>query len=405
MSMTRRSFLFALAVLLATPLSSPAQIGAPRGDRIVSASSRLELLFTRSAEISGGLTEGPAVAPDGSIYFSDIPIGSDRGMILRFDPSTKKTTVFTSDSGKANGLMFDRDGHLIACEGSDAGGRRLSRWNVKTRERSTVVDRFRGRRFNAPNDLAIDLKGRIYFTDPRYLGDEPRELEHRAVYRVDLDGTVIEVTHEVEKPNGIAISPDQRMLIVADHNNGTDRIDPNAPPPRKGAMKIYAFPLDAKGLVSGPRRTLVDFGDRAGCDGMTVDVDGNIYLTVRSLEGPGVKVIAPDGSEVAFIPTGPAQPGATEPVGLPSNCVFGIGSRGERALRDGGYESCTGFASSLVAFTFRGREPDLAPQGVPPDEFVEIRPGQGACSTKSFSMGQEAAVDSVNALAARDDHV
>ena len=71
----------------------------PTGKNIVSADAKLELLFTRSAEIEGGLTEGPAVAPDGSIYFSDIPFGKDNGMILRFDPKTKKTTVFTDDSG------------------------------------------------------------------------------------------------------------------------------------------------------------------------------------------------------------------------------------------------------------------------------------------------------------------
>ena len=77
---------------------------------IVPAGAKLELLFTRTANIAGGLTEGPAVAPDGSIYFTDMPFGSDKGMILRFDPATKKTTVFTDDSGKANGLTCDAQG-------------------------------------------------------------------------------------------------------------------------------------------------------------------------------------------------------------------------------------------------------------------------------------------------------
>jgi gluconolactonase len=298
---------------------------AAQENPIVPAGAKLELLFTREASISGGLTEGPAVAPDGSIYFTDIPVGKDKGMILRFDPRTKKTTVFTDDSGKANGLMFDAKGHLIACEGSDGGGRRVSCWDVKTKQCATLVDRYMAKRFNAPNDLCIDQKGRIYFTDPRYLGEEPRELEHRAVYRIDPGEEAIEVTHEVEKPNGIAISPDQKTLYVADHNNGTDQIDPNAPPPKKGAMKIYAFPLGPDGLVSGPRKTLVDFGEENGCDGMTVDVKGNIYLTARSLKRPGVMVIDPAGKEIAFIPTGPSQPDAREPKGLPSNCDFGIG--------------------------------------------------------------------------------
>jgi len=292
---------------------------------IVPPGARLELLFTRSAPIQGGLTEGPAVAPDGSIFFSDIPFGGDKGQILRFDPRTKKTTVFTADSGKSNGLMFDARGNLIACEGSDGGGRRVSRWDVKTGKRETIVDRYQGKRFNACNDLCIDEKGRIYFSDPRYLGTETRELEHRAVYRLDTDGQVVEVTHDIEKPNGIAISPDQKTLYVADHNNGTDRIDPTAPHPKLGAMKVYAFPLGSDGLVDGPKRTLIDFGDEEGSDGMTVDVDGNIYLAARAPSRPGVLVLNPEGKELGFIPTGPSQPGAKEPKGLPSNVDFGIG--------------------------------------------------------------------------------
>ena len=186
-----------------------------------------------------------------------------------------------------------------------------------------------GKRFNAPNDMTIDSKGRIYFSDPRYLGTEKRELEERAVYRVDTDGKVVEVTHEVEKPNGIALSPDGKTLYLADHNNGTDRIDPNAgpdaPKPKLGAMKIYAFPLGADGLVNGPRQTLVDFGDTPGCDGMTVDSQGHIYLTARSPQRPGVKVIDPAGKEVAFIPTGMPDQSGARLEGIPSNVTFGIG--------------------------------------------------------------------------------
>jgi gluconolactonase len=152
-------------------------------------------------------------------------------------------------------------------------------------------------------------------------------LEHRAVYRIETDGRVVEVTHECEKPNGIAVSPDQKTLYVADHNNGTDKIDPTAPPPKKGAMKIYAFPLGTDGLVAGPRKTLVDYGEEEGCDGMTVDSKGNLYLTVRSLKRPGVQVVDPTGKEIAFIPTGPSQPGAEKPKGLPSNVDFGIGEQ------------------------------------------------------------------------------
>jgi sugar lactone lactonase YvrE len=295
---------------------------------IVAPGAKLEWLYTREFPIRGGLSEGPAVAPDGSIYFTDIPLGEDGGMILRFDPVTKQTQAFSIDSGKANGLIFDSQGRLIACEGSDKGGRRVSRWNVKTGERETLADNIGGKKFNAPNDCCIDAKGRVYFTDPRYLGDEPRELEHRAVYRIDTDGKVSEFTREVSKPNGIAISPDGKTLYLADHDNGTDKIDPTGPKPKLGPMKIYAFPLDADGKVAGARKTLVDFGDQPGCDGMCVDAAGHIYITARSPKRPGVLVIDPTGKEVAFIATGPANQssdGKQPLVGLPSNVEFGVG--------------------------------------------------------------------------------
>lgn len=322
------TFCAATLLFLLSTAARAADVPPPTGEKIVSPDAKLELLFTRSAPITGGLTEGPAVAPDGSIYFSDIPFGSDKGMILRFDPKTKKTTVFAEDSGKSNGLQFDREGRLLACEGADQGGRCVSRRDVKTGARAIVADKFQGKRFNAPNDMCLDRKGRIYFSDPRYLGQEPRELEHRAVYIIEPDGTVIEATHNVTKPNGVALSPDGKTLYVADHDNGTDQIDPEKPAPKPGPMKVYAFPLGADGRVAGERKTIYDFGAEAGCDGMTVDELGHIYLTGRSPNRPGVLVIDPTGKEVAFIPTGPPkQQVSTEnpPVGLPSNVEFGIG--------------------------------------------------------------------------------
>jgi gluconolactonase len=240
-----------------------------------------------------------------------------------------KSSVFATDSRKSNGLIFDAQGHLLACEGADHGGRCVARWDVKSGEREVLVDNFRDKRFNAPNDLCVDRTGGIYFTDPRYLGDEPRQLKHRAVYRIDHRRTVVEITHEVSKPNGIALSPDGMTLYVADHDNGTDRIDSTKPPPPQGVMKIYAFPLGGNGRVNGPRRTIMDFGVRKGCDGMCVDERGNVYLTVRDAGRPGVMVISPQGNEVAFIPTGPPNQSAADPndppVGLPSNVEFGIG--------------------------------------------------------------------------------
>ncbi len=185
-----------------------------------------------------------------------------------------------------------------------------------------------GKRFNSPNDLCIDRAGRIYFTDPRYVGDETRELQHRAVYRI-VNGDVFEVTHDISKPNGIAISPDGALLYVAEHDNGSDRIDFKQPLPVQGAMKVFAFPLDRDGNVSGPRKTLYDFGREKGCDGMCVDTRGNLYLTVRSPQRPGVLVIDSQGKEIAHIPTGPKNQRSDRPeeaVGLPSNVEFGRGN-------------------------------------------------------------------------------
>jgi gluconolactonase len=318
-----RLALLLTSCLLLSPPTRAADVPRPTGDAIVPPDAKLELLVTRSAPIKGGLTEGPAVAPDGSIYFSDIPFGTDKGQILRFDPKTKKTTVFADDSGKSNGLKFDAEGHLLACEGADHGGRALVRWDVTTGKKTILADRYQGKRLNSPNDLTIDRKGRIYFTDPRYVGPEPRELKTEAVYRLDHQ-TLREVTTAVEKPNGIALSPDQKTLYVVDHNSGSDRVDVERPA-KGGAMKLLAFALDGEGLVKGAPRELIDFGTEAGIDGMAVDEKGHLYLAVRGLKRPGVLVTDPDGKEVAFIPTGRSQPGAKEPVGIPSNCTCGSG--------------------------------------------------------------------------------
>src|SRR5271156_5432409 len=127
-----RRFALSATVVLILGAFATAEVAT---DDLVPPGAKLELLYTRTAPIQGGLTEGVAAAPDGTMYFSEIPFGDDKGMIMRFDPSTKTTTVFARDSHKSNGLMFDAKGFLIACEGSDGGGRGLARWDVKTGNR------------------------------------------------------------------------------------------------------------------------------------------------------------------------------------------------------------------------------------------------------------------------------
>ena len=336
--MIRRST--ALALVFLTPSWGQEELPAPSGETIVAPDARFEVLYTRPETARGGLTEGPAVAPDGSIYFSDILRGENHGRIHRFDPESRKVEMFAANSHKANGLVFGPEGYLFAAEGADYGGRRISRWDVKTKERTVVVDGYGGKRFNSPNDVAIDSRGNLYFTDPRYVGHEPRELEDRAVYRVTRTGELTEVTRDVTKPNGLVLSPDDTTLYVAETNNGSDGI-PGVEPGNRGPMKIYAFVLGENGLVSGPRRVFVDFGSQFGCDGMTVDEQGNLYLTIREPSKPGVLVLDPDGDQVGFLPTGvgahveevpfteaEAKQLETPPAiatGLPSNVEFGKG--------------------------------------------------------------------------------
>lgn len=232
----------------------------------------------------GEFTEGPAEGPDGCIYFSDIG-----NRIMKFDPSTGKTVEFRKPSGRSNGLKFDAMGRLIAAEGANAGGnRRISR-TEKDGTITTVADKFMGKRFNSPNDLTLDSKGRIYFSDPRYVGDEPIELDRQSVYRIDPNSTVTEVIQDVKKPNGLVISPDGKTLYLAES-------DP------KGEKKLFAYPLNADGSV-GARKDLYDFGTGRGIDGMTVNTEGIIIATAGAKEAAGIYFFSPEGKKLDFLPT------------------------------------------------------------------------------------------------------
>ena len=151
-----------LTLFLLLPVSLRAEEPPPPEENdIVPKGAKLELLYTRSDNVKGGLTEGPAAAPDGSIYFSDIRLGKDKSKIMRFDPKTKKTTVFTDDSGKSNGLKFDAQGYLIACEGSDEGGepRPDDRQREGAHLRATRL-RIAGRRYGRRPGSTLETGGR-----------------------------------------------------------------------------------------------------------------------------------------------------------------------------------------------------------------------------------------------------
>ena len=284
------------AVGLRCVLAEGETFTAAPASAIVPADSKLEFLWGE-----GEFTEGPALAPDGSIFFSDIG-----DAIYRFDPKTKKTELFRKPGGRSNGLMFDQQGRLIACEGANTGGgRRISITTGieggKDGETRTLADSFEGKRFNSPNDLAIDGKGNVYFTDPRYVGDEPRELDYEAVFYVTKDGKTSIATRDVEKPNGILVSADGKHVYVADHNP-------------QGAKQLLRFDVGENGVLTG-KKVLYDFGKQRGIDGMTLDRDGNIYATAGSGEEAGVWIFDPEGKQIARIPT-PSDP---------TNCVFGGG--------------------------------------------------------------------------------
>jgi gluconolactonase len=271
-----------LLLSLALGIVSGAQAGgtgAAQAPEVVPPGATLEKLWSE-----GSFTEGGALAGDGSILFSDI---GDR--IMRYDSATGKVTVFREPSGRANGLIFDAQGRLIAAEGASTnGGRRVS---ITERDGTvrTLADRYQGRRFNSPNDVAVDRQGRVYVSDPRYVGGESRALDFEAVFRIDPDATVVRLDTTASKPNGLAISPDGRALYVSD--NGPKR------------RALLALDLDpASGDVARPR-VLHDFGSGRGVDGMTVTTDGRIVATAGSGPQAGVYIFASDGRQLAVIPT------------------------------------------------------------------------------------------------------
>ena len=260
-------------------------------------------------------TEGPAWDGE-ALFFTDIPTSR----ILRYDPQNGETPVSRTGTNEANGLMFDKDGQLYACEGGDGvtfpkggqnyttDGRRMVRYE-KDGSTTVILDQFEGQRFNSPNDLAFDALGRMWFTDPRYGNkSDDLELDHQSVYRADpqTDGTwdLHRITYDTTKPNGLLISEDMKTLYVAQSAYVADE-----------ATELRAYAINDDGTAS-EYQILHNFHPYRGVDGMVFDTEGNIVATAGYHEGgpgPMIYVFAPSGRVLE-----------THPMPfLPSNCTFG----------------------------------------------------------------------------------
>ncbi len=286
--------------------------------------------FTRVAG-PFAFTEGP-VWDGTALLFTDIPASR----IMRHDPASGATTVFREGTNGANGLHFDRQGALYACEGD---GRQLARY-APDGGTTILAERFEGRRLNSPNDVTSDAAGRIWFTDPRYGPNRAdMELDHESIFRLDppLDApldppsghagdagnagawAITRVTFDTTRPNGLVFSPDGRTLYVAE-----------SPPAPEGQRQLRAYPVAADGTL-GAARVLHDFGPQRGIDGMRIDAVGNIVASCgwdQGGPGPRIAVFAPDGTVLAEHPV-PTNP---------TNCAFGDPDR--RGLYVTGYDGC-----------------------------------------------------------------
>lgn len=251
-------------------------------------------------------TEGPAVDRAGLLLFTNVPVSK----ILKWDPSSKQLATYQSGSNETNGLAFDPQGRLLACEG---GARRVTRTDPKTGRREVLVDGFDGKPLAKPNDVCLDKAGRIYFTS-RSAVDDPAGENPKGVYRIDLDGTVQRLLAwpDVHMPNGIVTSPDDQTLYLIEAHPDADH-----------HRDIRAYDLADDGSISNGR-VLIDFYPGRSGDGMCIDAEGNLLVaaglhktrkTSETLDTrPGIHVISPQGKLLAFRET---------PVDTITNCTFG----------------------------------------------------------------------------------
>lgn len=217
-------------------------------------------------------TEGPAVDAKGNVYFTDQP--NDR--ILRWNSKKGNIAIFLEPSGRANGLFLDQEGNLYACAD---GNNELWKINPQ-KEVEVLIKDFQGKKLNGPNDLWIAPNGGIYFTDPfyqrKYWTRSGKEIIEERVYYFAPDSTLRIAADNFVRPNGIIGTADGNLLYVADIN----------------AQKTYRFQIQPDGSLTD-RSLFCEMGS----DGMTLDSDGNLYLT-----GDGVTIFSPEGQKITHIP-------------------------------------------------------------------------------------------------------
>jgi gluconolactonase len=250
-------------------------------------------------------SEGPVwVNRDGGfLLFSDIPKNS----VMRFQEG-KAVTLFLKPAGYtgekarggepgSNGLLLDPQGRLVLCEHGDRRVARIDDWK-DPKKKTTLADKFDGKRFNSPNDAVYKSNGDLYFTDPPYglekgADDPAREMDYCGVFRLSKDGKLSLLTKELSRPNGIAFSPDENTLYIANSD------------PLKPIWMAYSVNEDGtlgKGKVFFDSTEQIKKKLLGLPDGMKVDKDGNIFAT-----GPGgVLVFSPDGKHLGTLQTGVA---------------------------------------------------------------------------------------------------